>query len=151
VTALRGYRSTIAKAIDSQNAEVLALVEHLMRTEHSTLDALSLPKFNRLAREAFEDAIVWEHQGGVHGMTLAEYCRINGLTYPNLRLPEPPAETPRMAVSFVNRRTIPWYHNCLSCNSMQGLVGKRIADGFASERQITEHFIAAHGIELVPA
>jgi hypothetical protein len=80
---LLGYGRSIAEAIDTDDDALLDLVEDLMPTETGgTLDALSSADFERLGRQSMADVLAWDIAGAVDGITLARYCEITGLTYP---------------------------------------------------------------------
>lgn len=77
------YSDLISNALDQNDPNTLALVERLMRLETGgCLDHLPRPHFDHLARQAYEDARAWDTIGDVHGVTLAAYCRAEGIEPP---------------------------------------------------------------------
>jgi hypothetical protein len=80
---LIGYTRSIGAAIGSDDDALLDLVEDFMRAETGgTLDALSGPNFDRLARGCMADVLAWNVAGAVNGVTLTGYCATGGLPYP---------------------------------------------------------------------
>lgn len=87
---LLGYSAAIADAIRAEDDALLDLVEEFMRGRTGgTLDALTASEFDRLAHASLADLMLWAATGIVDGMTLHNYCRILGLSYPPTLLVPP--------------------------------------------------------------
>lgn len=77
---LLGY----SRAIGTDDDALLALVEEFMRSSTGgTLDALPSLDFDRLARTSMADVIAWDVAGEIDGISLARYCEIMSLAYPD--------------------------------------------------------------------
>jgi hypothetical protein len=84
-TELTGYQKMIARAIGNRDHTIVALIEDLMRNHTGgALDGLTAIEFLQQAQTCHAEMLAWHRAGEIDGMTLAEYCRIVGLVYPEL-------------------------------------------------------------------